>query len=142
MPKDTFIDFNDGRIPIGKRKVAYIRWAISKGTPKIKALKQANKKFGFERKGRIVVFMHDADCMDYASMRDVPWDRACGLDARKWESAIVVPDCTYAPFDMVSGMFSFRSLVSEYPRPKDGEEGARKWAKEHGYQFKSVRITP
>ena len=41
-----FIDFNNTSIPIGQRKVAYVKWAVSKGTDLIKAKKQANKKFG------------------------------------------------------------------------------------------------
>ena len=44
------IDFNDNKVPIGKRKQAYIKWAVSKGTDLISAKRQANKKFGFEMK--------------------------------------------------------------------------------------------
>jgi len=43
----TFIDFNDTSIPVGKRKVAYVKWAMSKGTKKIQAQRQANRKFGY-----------------------------------------------------------------------------------------------
>ena len=41
-----FVDFNDTSIPIGQRKVAYVKWAVSKGTDLIRAKKQANRKFG------------------------------------------------------------------------------------------------
>jgi len=45
-----YVDFNDSSVPLGKRKVAYVKWAMSKGTEKIKAQRQANKKFGYENK--------------------------------------------------------------------------------------------
>lgn len=41
-----YIDFNDESIPVGKRKVAFVKWAMSKGTEKIEAQRIANKKFG------------------------------------------------------------------------------------------------
>ena len=136
-----YIDFNDEKIPIGKRKMAYVKWAMSKGTTEKKARMQANKKFGFERKGKVLVYMHDADCMDCASMRSVPWDRACGIDARKLESAIVVPDSVYASFEMCEGMFSAKSILGSFPKTGD-YDGAKIWAKRNGYFFKEVRITP
>ena len=42
----AFIDFNDETIPIGKRKVAYVKYAMRNGTSEIAARRQANKKFG------------------------------------------------------------------------------------------------
>lgn len=45
-----YIDFNDSSLPLGKRKVAYVKWAVSKGTELIKAKTQANRKFGYEIK--------------------------------------------------------------------------------------------
>ena len=45
-----YIDFNDPKIPIGKRKQAYVKYAISKGTSRANACRQANSKFGFELK--------------------------------------------------------------------------------------------
>ena len=62
-----FIDFNDSKIPIGKRKVAYVKWAISKGTDKIEAMRQANNKFGFEQKPGIVAIVRDFGRMCQAS---------------------------------------------------------------------------
>jgi len=54
-----YINFNDTSIPIGKRKQAYIKWAVSKGTDIISAKKQANKKFGFEKKEGIFAIVKD-----------------------------------------------------------------------------------
>jgi hypothetical protein len=54
-----YIDFNDDKLPIGKRKQAYIKWAISKGTDILIAKKQANKKFGFEKKPGIFAIVQD-----------------------------------------------------------------------------------
>jgi len=45
-----YVDFNDESIPIGKRKVAYVKFAMSKGTSQVSARTQANKKFGWEEK--------------------------------------------------------------------------------------------
>ena len=42
-----YINWNDTSIPLGKRKVAYVKWAMSRGTPERTAKIQANKKFGF-----------------------------------------------------------------------------------------------
>lgn len=42
-----YVNFNDTTLPIGKRKVAYVKWAVAKGTPLIQAQRQANKKFGY-----------------------------------------------------------------------------------------------
>ena len=41
-----YINFNDESLPIGKRKQAYIKFVVSKGTDIISAKRQANKKFG------------------------------------------------------------------------------------------------
>jgi Zn finger protein HypA/HybF involved in hydrogenase expression len=41
-----YVDFNDTTIAVGKRKVAYVKWAVHKGTDLIKAKMMANKKFG------------------------------------------------------------------------------------------------
>jgi len=54
-----YIDFNDASLPIGKRKQAYVKWAISKGTDPLKAKIQANKKFGFEKKPGIFAIVKD-----------------------------------------------------------------------------------
>ena len=43
----SYIDFNDASVPIGKRKQAYVKYAVSKGTTLIAAQRQANKKFGY-----------------------------------------------------------------------------------------------
>ena len=54
-----FINFNDDSLPIGKRKQAYVKWAVSKGTDIVSAKKQANKKFGFEKKPGIFAIVKD-----------------------------------------------------------------------------------
>ncbi len=41
-----FVDFNDTSVPIGKRKQAYVRYVVSKGTDLDKARIQASRKFG------------------------------------------------------------------------------------------------
>lgn len=48
-----FVDFNDESLPLGKRKVAYVKWAVSKGTTLIVAQRQANKKFGYSETSNI-----------------------------------------------------------------------------------------
>lgn len=48
-----YVDFNDESLPLGKRKVAYVKWAVSKGTALIVAQRQANKKFGYSETSSI-----------------------------------------------------------------------------------------
>ena len=54
-----FEDFNDETLPLGVRKIAYIKYAVHKGTTLINAKKQANKKFGFEKKPGIFAIVKD-----------------------------------------------------------------------------------
>lgn len=61
----AYINFNDESQPIGKRKQAYVKWAVSKGTSLIDAQRQANKKFGFEKKGKVVAIVYDMFCPHY-----------------------------------------------------------------------------
>lgn len=42
-----YVNFNDKTLPLGKRKVAYVKWAVSKGTELIEAQRQSNNKFGY-----------------------------------------------------------------------------------------------
>ena len=42
-----YVDFNDASLSIGKRKQAYVKYAVSKGTSLIVAQRQANRKFGY-----------------------------------------------------------------------------------------------
>jgi len=60
----AFIDFNDEKQPIGKRKQSYVRWAVSKGTSPIQAKKQANAKFGFAKKEGIFGIVIDYGRLD------------------------------------------------------------------------------
>jgi hypothetical protein len=54
-----FVDFNDEKLPIGKRKQAYVKWAVNKGTSIESAKRQANKKFGFEMKEGLFAIVRD-----------------------------------------------------------------------------------
>jgi hypothetical protein len=54
-----FVDFNDEKLSIGKRKQAYVKWAVSKGTSIQSAKRQANKKFGFEMKEGLLALVFD-----------------------------------------------------------------------------------
>lgn len=64
-----YVDFNDETIPIGKRKVAFVKWAISQGTDPDKAKRIANKKFGFEQRGELVILV-----VDYGRMHQNSFD--------------------------------------------------------------------
>ena len=45
------VDWNDETVPIGKRKVAFVKWLMqARKVPMIKAKSMANSKFGFEPK--------------------------------------------------------------------------------------------
>lgn len=60
-----YINFNDEKLPIDKRKEAYIKWAVSKGTKLIEAQRQANKKFVFEKKeGVLFMLYRDPEWME------------------------------------------------------------------------------
>ena len=128
-----FIDFNDERIPIGKRKVAYVKYAMAHGTSEKSARAQANRKFGFERKGKYLVLLGNADVMDRRDFRNFTWERASGIDCRKAESVIIVCDSAYAPFDICKGgLLSENTMFGKLP-PSDWA-GAKKWATRHGYK--------
>ena len=95
-----YVDFNDEKIPIGKRKQAYVKWAMSKGTSKIAAKTQANKKFGFEPKKHLVIIVVDYGRINQRSFggeREVL--DICGIDRRKYKSVEFVwpssDDCCY-----------------------------------------------
>lgn len=81
-----FIDFNDNKVPIGKRKQAYIKWAISKGTDLISAKRQANKKFGFEMKEGLLAIVIDTG--GRCSQRSFTGDEEIfqGYDLRKYKN--------------------------------------------------------
>jgi hypothetical protein len=66
----TYINFNDDKLPIGKRKQAYVKWAVSKGTDLIDAQRQANKKFGFEQKPGILAVVTDYGHLGQASFNE------------------------------------------------------------------------
>lgn len=94
MPK--YIDFNDESIPLGKRKQAYIRWAVyKKGKSMDEAKILANRKFGFEKKGKILALYHIRSPISrfYSFDEAIFWN----YDLRKYKEwkAIEVPvsDC-------------------------------------------------
>ena len=64
---EKYVNFNDKSVPIGKRKQAYIKWAVSKGTELTTAKKQANTKFGFERKDGVFAIVRDYGRMNQYS---------------------------------------------------------------------------
>ena len=79
-----YIDFNDESIPIGKRKQAYVKWVVSKGTDIFSAKRQANKKFGFEEKAGLLAIVKDWGRMHQTSFtgeREIFW----GYDLRKYK---------------------------------------------------------
>lgn len=135
-----YVDFNDNSIPIGKRKVAYVKWAMMQGTTEKKARMLANKKFGFERKGKHLVFLHGARCMDLPSFAKFTWEMASGVDCRKAESVVIVCDQYYSPFDIVrGGLLSEHTMFGNLP---NGWEEAEKWAKENGYKVSHQYLYP
>jgi len=82
--KTEFINFNDESLPIGKRKQAYVKWAVSKGTDLDDAKKQANRKFGFEKKGKLLALVVDLD--NVSSSREFGnRELFLGYDLRKYE---------------------------------------------------------
>lgn len=132
-----YIDFNDSRIPIGKRKRAYVAWAIKNGTPAIRAKRQANKKFGFERKGKFIARIGNADYMDLPSFRDYSWadaamDAGCP-DPRRCKSVIIVCDSTYSSFDICEGFDIVPNSWANFGKSYPTWENCEKWAKENGY---------
>lgn len=81
----AYVNFNDESQPIGKRKQAYIKWAVSKGTSLIDAQRQANKKFGFEKRDKVLAIVYDHYCPHY--VEDV-FD--CYYDIRKLKEYKVI----------------------------------------------------
>lgn len=79
-----YINFNDDKIPLGKRKQAYVKWAISKGTNPIEAKRQANNKFGFDKKEGIFSFVIDHGRMGQASFTG-DYEIFNGRDLRKYK---------------------------------------------------------
>ena len=133
-----YINFNDERIPVGKRKVAYVKYAVAHGTPLEVAKKQANRKFGYERKGKYIVRIGNARDMDLPSMRGYTWAQAA-MDAGaphpdKCVSLIVLCDSVYSPFDLADGFSvlpnSWGKTLPDWPTWENCED----WAKAHGYK--------
>jgi hypothetical protein len=80
-----YIDFNDEKLPIGKRKQAYIKWAVSKGTDIEQAKKQANRKFGFEKKPGIIALVTDYSGRMQQRSFTGSEEIFFGIDLRKYE---------------------------------------------------------
>jgi len=135
------VNWDDERIPLGKRKNTYIRYLLSQGIPLINAQKSANKKFGFERKGKYLVLLGNAYYMDYPSFKGFSWEDASGIDCKRAESVIIVSDTTYAPFDIVKGgLLSANTMFGNLPPM--GWDGAKEWAKKHGYKVSTQYLYP
>lgn len=134
------VNWDDERIPLGKRKNIYIRYLLSKGWELINAQKAANKKFGFERKGKYLVLLGNADYMDRPSMWNYTWEKASCIDCKRAESVVIVCDTTYAPFDIVKGgLLSENTMFGNLPESNDWNK-AREWAKENGYKVSTQWI--
>lgn len=134
------VNWDDERIPVGKRKNTYIRYLLSQGWELINAQKAANKKFGFERKGKYLVLLGNADYMDRPSMWNYTWEEASCIDCKRAESVVIVCDTTYAPFDIVKGgLLSENTMFGNLPKSNDWNK-AREWAKENGYKVSTQWI--
>ena len=84
-----YVNFKDEKIPLGKRKVAYIKWLLKKGYSMYESKVRANKKFGFAKKAGVLLLWHDPDNVSsksYFQHRDY-WT---GIDKRKYEEHKVV----------------------------------------------------
>lgn len=115
-----YIDFNDKSIPIGKRKQAFVRWAISQGTDEIKAKRIANKKFGFEQKGELVILV-----MDFARMHQNSFRISEVYDSYRYEAR---------HYKDVKIAYDFVNYVNV--------DEVREWAKEHSTKEKKYVVCP
>lgn len=80
-----YVNFNDESLPIGKRKQAYVKWAVSQGTKLDAAKRQANKKFGFEKKAGIFAIVSDYGRTEQRSYRGPVLEIFQGYDLAKYE---------------------------------------------------------
>ena len=85
-----YIDFNDESLPIGKRKQAYVKFAVSKGTDIVLAKRQANKKFGFEQKAGILAIARDSGRRGQRSFTGLKNEAFLNYDLRKYKESIAV----------------------------------------------------
>ena len=102
--KKTFINFNDESIPIGKRKQAYARWAISKGTPEIQAKRQANDKFEFEKKEKVFFVISDNGRVHQNSFNGVTdelWQNHINVEKYKDWGYVIIEDGLYKGEDSI-----------------------------------------
>ena len=142
--KYEFIDFNDESIPVGKRKVAYVKWAMSKGTPEKLARTWANRKFGWERRGKWLVFIGNCEDLHLHQFRGYTWEEACCVNINMAESVIVWPDDRPC-FELVPCRDACNLSQPFFDRVQAGIiktfGQAEEWAKEHGYKTKKTWIT-
>jgi hypothetical protein len=82
-----YINFNDDKLPIGKRKQAYVKWATSQGTDIVSAKRQANKKFGFEKKSGIFAIVKDVSGRREQRSFTGSQEIFAGYDLRKYEKS-------------------------------------------------------
>lgn len=137
-----FVDFNDERIPIGRRKVAYVKWAMMQGTPEKKAREWANKKFGFERKGKYLVFLFNCEDMSLYQFRNYTWEEASNVDCRRAEVVTLARDCGYGVMALVGDIdiSLFEGLT--YEGGGYNVEEITKRAEKKGYKVSIQYITP
>lgn len=108
MPKNKkYIDFNDDNIPIGKRKVEFVKWAMKKGTSLIDAQRIANSKFGFEKKEGIYIEIMTGD-----PGVDV------GYEIDTWISK------------------KYKCWQIDYFQDKEKTDKIKKWCKKNGWEYK------
>lgn len=91
-----YVNFNDESLPIGKRKQAYVKWAVTQGTTLDAAKRQANKKFGFEKKAGILAIVVDYGRMEQRSYGGSVLDIFQGYDLRNYNQYRYIMHDQYA----------------------------------------------
>lgn len=141
-----YINFNDPKVPIGKRKQAYVKYAVSRGTSLEEAKRQANKKFGFERTEKWIALIGNAGDMDLPSMRGYSWAdaaRDAGVPVHRCKSCIIVCDGVYSPFDICDGFDIIPNTWKHFGRSLPHWNDYKAWAEKNGYKVSRINwITP
>jgi len=84
----SYINFNDETVPVGKRKQAYVKWAVKRGTDIMVAKRQANKKFGFEKKPGVIAIVRDMDGRMHQRSFTGDQEIFATVDLRKYERCV------------------------------------------------------
>lgn len=141
----AYVDFNDTTIPAYKRKAAFLRWALSKGTPEQYAINIANKKFGRTGRNYVVRLAH-ADNMDNIQNRWFTWTIAA-LTAgtphpKDCDSVVIVCDETYASFDLCDGFDVLPGSWAKDRHDLPSWETCEAWAKARGFELTEILDIP